>query len=265
VRRALTWFFHAEGSSRPAALVRMGIALLAWSRLAGPMMPLKDLGAQHLVLGTWFYVSSIALFVGWRSQLAAFLLGAQILTLRIHMGYGERVEAYTHHHIHALGLAAILLSLAPCGRSYSLDRWLALRRGEHPPERGNVLGMHLIVVLLSSIYLWGTYSKSTMAFVHGDRMAQILQTVFLGSDRLSGAQTFVVRLMSWGTLALEPFLAIGLWVPRLRRPAILLGTTFHLAIYYLLPVTIFTATTILLYLAALDPDEVHDFLDRMQE
>jgi hypothetical protein len=125
--------------------------------------------------------------------------------------------------------------------------------------------MHLIVVLLSSIYLWGTYSKASMAFVHGDRMAQILQTVVLGSDPLSPVEVWVTRLFSWGTLFLEPFMAIGLWVPRLRLPAILLGIAFHLGIYYLLPVTIFTATTILLYLAALDPDEVHAFIDRMQE
>ena len=263
--RAFEWFFHAEGSSRPAALVRIGLALIAWSRLAGGMMPIQSTSPDRLLMGAWFYLSSLALFVGYRSQLAAFLLGAQILTLRIHYGFGEKVEPWTHHHIHALGLATILLSLAPCGRSYSIDRWLALRRGEHPPERGNMLGMHLIVVLLSSIYLWGTYSKSTMAFVQGDRMAQILQTVVLGSDRLSTAGVWAVRAVSWGTLFVEPFLAIALWVPRLRLPAVLVGIAFHLGIYYLLPVTIFTATTILLYLAAFDPDEVHDFLDRMQK
>ncbi len=163
------------------------------------------------------------------------------------------------------GSRILLLSLAPCGESYSLDRWLAVRRGEHPPERGNVLGMHLIVVLLSSIYLWGTYSKSSLAFLHGDRLAQIFQTVLLGSDPLSPVAAFAMRVMSLGTLVLEPFLAIGFWVPRLRLPAVLLGIAFHLGIYYTLPVTIFTATTILLYVAVFDPDEVHAFLDRMQE
>ena len=263
--RAFEWFFHAEGSSRPAALVRIGLALVAWSRLAGGMMPIQSASPERLLLGAWFYLSSLALFVGFRSQLAAFLLGAQILTLRIHYGFDEKMEAYTHHHIHALGLAVFLLALAPCGKSYSLDRWLALRRGEHPPERGNMLGMHLIVVLLSSIYLWGTYSKATVAFIQGDRMEQILQTVILGSDPLAAWAVWVTRLFSWGTLFVEPFMAIALWVPRLRLPAVLLGIAFHLGIYYLLPVTIFTATTILLYLAAFDPDEVHAFIDRMQE
>jgi hypothetical protein len=265
VRRAFEWFFHAEGSSRSAALVRIGLALVAWSRLAGGMMPIQNASPERLLLGAWFYLSSLALFVGFRSQLAAFLLGAQILTLRVHYGFAEKMEAYTHHHIHALGLATLLLAFAPCGKSYSLDRWLALRRGERVPERGNMLGLHLIVVLLSSIYLWGTYSKATVAFVHGDRMAQILQTVLLGSDPLSPLGVWLMRSISWGTLLLEPFLAIALWVPRLRLTAVLLGIAFHLGIYYLLPVTIFTATTILLYLAAFDPDEVHAFLDRMQE
>jgi hypothetical protein len=263
--RAFEWFFHAEGSSRPAALVRIGLALIAWSRLAGGMMPMQSSSPDRLLLGAWFYLSSLALFVGFRSQLAAFLLGTQILTLRIHYGFVEKMEGYTHHHIHALGLAIFLLAFAPCGKSYSLDRWLALRRGEHPPERGNVLGMHLIVVLLSSIYLWGTYSKATPAFLHGDRMVQILQSVVFGSDRLPAAAVWAMHLLAWGTLLLEPFLAIALWVPRLRLPAVLLGITFHLGIYYLLPVTIFTATTILLYLAAFDPDEVHRLIDRMQE
>jgi hypothetical protein len=261
----MSWFFHAEGSTRAAALVRMGLALVAWSRLAGGMMPMQNTSPERLLLGAWFYVSSLALFVGWRSQLAAFLLGAQILTLRIHYGFTEHVEPWTHHHIHALGLATMALSFTPCGRSYSVDRWLALRRGNPPPERGSMLGMHLIVVLLSSIYLWGTYSKGTWAFVRGDRMAQILQTVLLGSDPLSPVANALVHVASWGTLFLEPFLAVALWVPRLKVPAILVGIAFHLGIYYLLPVTVFTATTILLFLAALDPDEVHAFLDRLQE
>ena len=63
----------------------------------------------------------------------------------------------------------------------------------------------------------------------------------------------------------EPELALALapWWPRLRRIALPLGVVMHAAFYVVLPVATFSATVVLLYLAALDPDAVTRVVARL--
>ncbi|WAS97287.1 hypothetical protein [Nannocystis punicea] len=50
--------------------------------------------------------------------------------------------------------------------------------------------------------------------------------------------------------------ALGVWRARWHRRLLPLGVAFHAALYVLLPVHTFSATMVLLYLAAIDPDAV---------
>ena len=64
-------------------------------------------------------------------------------------------------------MGVLFLTATPCGRSLSLDRWRALRRGTAPPERGPILGLRLITMMIGVVYLFGTESKLTWAYVSG--------------------------------------------------------------------------------------------------
>jgi len=88
---------------------------------------------------------------------------------------------------------------------------------------------------------------------------------YLGS-RLpeSGLFHAAMLLSAVGTVALEYALGIGLLFRRTRRWLVVPGLLLHGAFYVLLPVSTYTATMWVLYLAYLDPDAVHAWLERMQ-
>jgi hypothetical protein len=178
-------------------------------------------------------------------------------------------EPWTHHHTYVLAAGTFLCALTPCGRSYSLDRWLALRRAERagrpaPPERGNLWGLRLIALQLSLIYLYTAYDKTTAAFLGGERMEGILLYYYLGSDlpRWPGFHALMAAV-SVATVLLEYALGVGLLFRRTRRRLVLPGLALHAAFYVLLPVRTYSATIFVLYLAYFDAGAVHAVIDRL--
>lgn len=63
------------------------------------------------------------------------------------------------------------------------------------------------------------------------------------------------------TVLLEYILAFGIFVPRIRTAVLLSGVLLHLVFYALLSVNTFSLNMILLYLAVIDADRVHAFID----
>ena len=93
--------------------------------------------------------------------------------------------------------------------------------------------------------------------------SQLLFFVFDSDPPAVPGWRALLALSAIGTVALEYALAIGLWFRGARRWLIPAGVVFHVAIYIALPVSVFSALSCLLYLAYLDPDEVHTAIDRM--
>ena len=257
--------FHGEASSRSSAILRLGLVGLCWTRFATELMPYKHVHEpEWLLLGTVFYLASICLFVGLWSQASAAVLGLTLLSFRYYLGFHGGYEPFVHHHVHVLAMGVLFLAATPCGRSLSLDRWHAMRRGAAPPERGPILGLRLITVMIGVVYLFGTESKLTLAYMSGERTQHSLQYLFVGSDPVTNpAWPALTFALAWFSILVEPAIAVGLWVPRLRLPAVLLGVFFHLMIFWLFPVGTFSLTMCLLYLAAFPPEQVHRFLDRL--
>jgi hypothetical protein len=258
-----------EASTRPAALLRIGLAVLILTRFAdelnlrGP----SDPTSLALVAATWIGV--LAMLAGFRAQLATAVTAAALAAGVGWFGGVLRVEGWTHHHVTLLLTATLCAAATPCGRSYSIDRWLAVGRAERagsapPPERGPVWAQLLIAVQLSAVYFWGAVDKCTAGWLRGDKFeAQLMQFIF-GSDppEFAGWRAVLV-VASVGTVALELALSVGLWFRRARRWLVPAGVGLHVFIYVTLPVHIFSALSVLLYLAYLDPDEVHRTLDRL--
>ena len=126
--------FQGEASSRSSAILRMGLVALCWTRFATELMPHQHVHEpEWLVLGTVFYLASLSLFVGLWSQASAAVLGLTLLSFRYLLGFNGGYEPFVHHHVHVLAMGVLFLTATPCGRSLSLDRWRALRRGTAPP------------------------------------------------------------------------------------------------------------------------------------
>ena len=256
---------EVERSTRPAALLRVGLALLAWTRFGSAMMLGPKVGWAEACVLLAFWAGTIALAIGWCSQLAA---GVSALAL-IAAGPVAHAHGWSHHHVYLLISATALLAFTPCGRSYSVDRWRALARasarGEAAPgERGRLGAQTLIAVQLTAVYFWGAYDKCTLGWLSGAKLeSQLLFHVFDSDPPDLPGWSALIAAAAIATFLLELALAIGLWIPRARRWLIPAGFALHLLIYIALPVTVFSALSCLLYLAYLDPDDVHRTIDRL--
>lgn len=270
VDRFAGWAVDSYGSSRSSALIRIGIALLFWARWAGELLLYMNQSAIGLFLSLNFFVATTLLFIGYKSRLAALWTGAVGLAMYFYFGQALGREPWTHHHTYLLAITALLLTLTPCERSFSLDRYLTVARAERqgqrpPPERGNLWGLRLIVLQLSVLYFFSAYDKTSIAFLSGARLEHIFLWFYAGSDYpdIPGLSTLAM-VAAIAVVLLEYALAFGLPFRPTRRYLLWIGLTFHAILYVTLPVYTFSATMMLLYLAYFDADAVDKVIRRVQ-
>lgn len=264
------WVDGPQQSTRPVALMRIGIGLVILARFGSELTVFNTLEPSSVILSTLFFVLTAMMVVGYMAQLATACVAAAVFEIYFTGSYGNSVEQWNHHQVYILLSATLLLACTPCGRSYSLDRCLAIReaeqRGASPPaERGPLWGQRLIVLQLAALYFWTAFDKSDWAWVSGQRLEQIVTWFYAGRPLgivvqypllLSGLAILVV--------AVEYGLAIGLFVRAWHWVVIPVGLALHGGFYLLLPVGTYSITMMVLYLAVPDPDALHRFLDRLQ-
>jgi hypothetical protein len=269
LRRLVAWGVDHDASTRSAALLRIGLPLVVWSRFGLHLQLYNDLDPRDVAFGAFFFATTAAMAVGWKARLSTAGTAVALGLIYFFYGHGEGRLDWTAHHVYLLVVATAFLALTPAGRSLSVDRWRALRRAERggppaPPERGNLLGLRLIGVQLVAIYLWAAVHKLTPGFLSGERMQHFVYHFYAGID-WGDVPGFAAACLvaAWLTVYLELLLASGLLVPRFQRVLVPLGVAFHALIYLTLPVLTFSSTMILLYLAVLDPDAVHRLTARL--
>jgi hypothetical protein len=256
----------AEGSSRSASLLRIGLAILVLDRFAPGMQLGKQSEPRALLLMLCYWTGVCALLIGYRSQLAAAIsaltLGASVRYLG---GVLHQDVFRGHHHVYLLLSALGCLAFTPCGRSYSLDRWRQLERDlPLPPERGPTWALRLMAVQLSAVYFWGAFDKTSAGWLSGAKLeSQLLATVFDSDPPSFAGWHALLAVAAVFTALLEYALALGLWFRAGRRWLIPLGIAFHLLIYATMPVSIFSALACMLYIAYVDPDDVHAAIERL--
>jgi hypothetical protein len=258
------------GSTRPIALIRIGLPLIAFAEYGYELLLLRDPRWGVRLIALSMFASMAMLLVGWITRFAAVWASVSLTLVFVVVGQYYERDYFVHYHMYLLLLSTVFLVFAPCGDSYSVDRWLAVRHARRtekppPPERGPLWAQRLICVTLSTVYFWTAFDKINPAFLSGARLEHFYMSFFGGSDYpdIPGFHVFCV-IAAWCTIALELFLAFGLWFRRTRRIAVVLGIGFHVVLYLTLPVATFSILTILLYLAFFDPDAVHRTIDELQ-
>lgn len=208
-------------------------ALLVLAEWGDQLILLRDTRLLPAILSASTLLAAAALFVGLSSRLSALWTAASATGVLYVFG-AQHGRDFIHNHTHMLVLALWLLALTPCGVSYSVDRWSESRRARRlgqplSPERAFLWAQQLLVVHLSTVYVWGVYAKRVPAFLNGARLEQLYMT-FYGSSEFPSAPLFhpLMVATSWSVIALELFLAIGIWFGRTRPYAIGLGIVFHL-------------------------------------
>ena len=263
----MSWLLNrmdVQGSTRALGLLRIGLALLLWSAWAQELMPYRWQEPRYWLAGAAFYVGTTAMLLGVWTRVSTAFTALVVGVLVFGFGYFDGQHRWIHHHTHLLAHATILLALTPCGRSFSVDRWLQRRRGWLAPEVGPLWAVPLLALQTSVVYLFSAIDKTTVRFLSGDHLRGILAVYYTGSEpvELPGL-TVLLALASVIVVALEYVLPFALFVPRWRRWAVPVGLLLHGVFYVFLPVGTFSLTMAVLYLAYLDPQAVHDAIDRL--
>ena len=266
--RWIPFLTEHPGSTRSAGLLRLFWGLILWARWADELLPFRRMEFDHWVLSAAFFSSTLCMVIGFFSRTTTLASGLIALYMVFVAGHLGGNEPWTHHHTTYLAVGTLILGLTPCGKSFSVDRWIALRRAESagldwPVEYGNVWALRLLALQLSAVYFWGAIDKTRWAVLEGDRIEQPLMYLYLGSD-YPGAwfQALSVGIACL-TVLLEYSLAFGLWFRRFQGRLMPLGILFHCTIYYVFPVTVFSVVSILTYLAFMPPEAVHRGVNRM--
>jgi hypothetical protein len=260
------WALETEGSTRSAALIRIGLAAILWANWGRDLTLLHQSTPCGAALSLTFFGSTALMLIGFWTRPATLVAAAVAFTLYF-ASEALGFRPWFHHNSYLVSFATFLCALTPCDRSYSLDRWLALRRARRedrppPAERGNLWALRLIACQLSLMYFWSAYDKSSLGFLSGERMEFMSLWFYFGSNHTNWPGFgLAMAAISIGSVALEYALAAGMLFPRTRGWLTLPGMLMHGFFYLLLPISTFTVTVWCLYLAYFDADAVHRVID----
>ncbi|MBI3893014.1 MAG: HTTM domain-containing protein [Candidatus Wallbacteria bacterium] len=153
-----------------------------------------------------------------------------------------------------LRMLALYLAFSRAGETFSLDRLLSAQAPAEPlvapwPRRLIQLQLSLMYVATVMWKLGGDLWVGGTALHYSARLVDLQRfPVPYLFDHL-----WSVQLFTWGTLVPELALGVGLWVRCLRRPLLLAGALFHLAIEYSMNLFLFQWVVLAAYVAFLDP------------
>lgn len=269
-RRLFAWLVLPEGSTRSLAVIRIGIVALIWCKWASEMALPEAHGVEAVLVSLLFFAATALMFVGLWTRVSAALTALVMVWIFYYRGIFQGDEFWFSHHTTLLTFSAVLIALTPCGRSLSIDRFIALRKAsrrgtnEAPAEHGELWGLRLIQIQVFCVYFWSFIDKLNPGFLSGERLQSIFIEHFIGSfDPTPPGFETVCWLLAWVTIVLEITLAVGLFAPRFLRVVIPLGIILHGAFYVVLSISVFSLNMLLLYLAFVPVAWFHRGVDEM--
>lgn len=284
------WFTPQSVAPLVALRIVLGLLVTLWglsvvpdaTALLGPDGVLPDLPREGLAVG---------LLHLWRTDLAALVVCAALVPagLALALGLAARVSALASWLLLLsiarrnpgminsgdvlLRTAVLFLACSPAGRSWSLDRWLGVRRGRVPRERrwdfveGSPWALRLLQLQLSLVYLWSGLEKVRgEAWMDGSAMSlvwRVPEATRLAVPLWAYDSLLVSNVATLGTIIIELALAALVWNRRARPVVLALGVVLHAAIEVTMAVGFFSSTIVACYLAFVEPARVERWLRRL--
>jgi uncharacterized membrane protein YphA (DoxX/SURF4 family) len=228
-----------QTDARPAAIVRIpvglaaiGFALEAWiniGRVLSPQVvdmpyvawyPRLSAATLPVFIGVWL-CAALAFAVGLRTRLCGAILS---LSMAYALFFDQQLYS---NHLYLATLVVLLLTISRSGARFSLDaRW----------SGGNDLILEWPILLLkiqiSIVYFYAALAKANSQYLSGGMLAGFwpFNTLATLPGGWSAAQ--ILPALAVASILTELFLAIALWIPRLRWLALLVGIGFHLMIIF---------------------------------
>jgi hypothetical protein len=256
-----------RASTRGLAVARLMLMGVLFFRTMEPLY-MGNLGDPWARLATLLLVlSACSAFVGYRTRISLVVVLLSFYYLHVYHGMFLG-EARLKRGIQ-LGQVLFGLALSPCGRSLSVDRWLAVRSAraegrEPPPEEGPRWTVWIFAISLSAMYFWAGVDKVDPGWLTGQRVDRLF-LLAVGSSDTEALYPGLVKALAvssaWFVVLAEFVLALGLLVPRWRPYMVIPGLALHLGIWMLIGVWPFTISCISNYAVIASPALIHRFFD----
>jgi hypothetical protein len=205
---------------------------------------------------------SLLVTIGLFTRVSTILLAVAIVSLH------HRNPIILHGGDTAMRICALYLAIAPSGAAFSLDRLLRLKKNkEREVQLVSLWPQRLIQYNLALIYfstVWskwfGTLWKTGAATWYPSRLNEFKR--FPVPDFIN--QFPMVRISTYGTLAVEFALATLIWFRPLRKWVLLCGIFMHSYIEYSMNIPIFAFIMIAMYITFYEGDEIETWWKRLK-
>ena len=168
-----------------------------------------------------------------------------------------------------LRLVSFYLVFSAAGRALSVDRWLRVRRGAEPPGppppaapwAQRLIQLQLALVYLATVY-WKLHGHT---WVHGTAVyyASRIQEYARFPVPYLFDHLWTIKLLTWGTLAVEFAMAVLVWFKDLRYPVLLVALTLHLGLEYSMNIQLFQWLMITAFVLFIDPEDLRRAIERV--
>jgi hypothetical protein len=257
-----------QTDARPVAIVRMlvglaatGFALEAWVNIGRVLSP-QVVDMPYVAWYPSLSVATLPLFIGlWLCAALAFVLGlgtrlcGAILTLSMAYTLFFDQQLYSNH-LYLAMLVVLLLTIAESGACFSLD---ARQSG----SRDLILEWPILLlkIQISIVYFYAALLKVNPQYLSGAMLASFWPFNELAALPGGWLSVQILPFLAVASILTELFLAVALWVPRLRWLALAIGVGFHLMIIYTggatpgvpdIPFAIFALVTVAPYVLFFD-------------
>jgi hypothetical protein len=228
-----------QTDARPVAIVRMlvglaaiGFALEAWANIGRVLSP-QVVDMPYVAWYPSLPVATLPLFIGlWLCAALAFALGlgtrlcGAILTLSMAYTLFFDQQLYSNH-LYLATLVVLLLTIAESGARFSLD---ARRSG----GRDLILEWPILLlkIQISIVYFYAALLKVNPQYLSGAMLASFWPFNELAALPGGWSSVQILPFLAVISILTELFLAVALWVPRLRWLALAVGVGFHMVIIW---------------------------------
>lgn len=208
-------------------------------------------------------ISALLTSLGLFTRVASICLAVGAVTLH------HRNTSILHGGDTVIRVFALYMAIAPSGAAFSLDRLIAVKKGLAPaiPPLVSMWPQRLMAFNCCLIYFTSTWSKWFGSLWKGGN-ATWYPARLHEFDRFPVPAFFnqfpMVKVTTWGTLAVEFALATLVWFKPLRKWVLLSGLLLHGYIDYSMNIPLFGYLMATLYLSFYEGEEVAAWFDRLK-
>ncbi|MBI3866127.1 MAG: HTTM domain-containing protein [Planctomycetia bacterium] len=216
-----------------------------------PELPAPAAVGLFTLLGALLVTSAL----GWRTRLSLF--GA--CGLYVYFSFMDCLSTVTKYTVIAQHVL-FLLALSNCGELWSVDAWIARRRGIRLDLRAPIWPQRLVQILFGMIYFGAGITKMhTEGFFTGDQLVFWMMTYINNEHPLGDHLTrypLIVSISCYTTFIWEIVFIFTVFQQRLRWWMLAIGTIFHIMTVFTLGLIIFPVVITASYLVFLSEEDV---------